>query len=28
MGFIEAHDVCLEEIKKFVQRAHRLKTPQ
>jgi pimeloyl-ACP methyl ester carboxylesterase len=26
MGFIEAHDVCLEEIKKFVQRAHRLKT--
>lgn len=28
MGFIEAHDICLQEIKKFVQRAHRLKTPQ
>lgn len=27
MGFIEAHDVCLNEIKQFVQRAHRLKAP-
>ncbi len=26
MGFIEARDICLLEIKNFIQRAHRLKT--